>query len=459
MPHILRSRVAETSTTTGTGAFTLAGAVAGHQTFAAAMAVNDTTEYVISGADGSWEVGVGTLTASTTLARTTVIASSNAGSAVSFAAGSKSVAITPLATRISAVPLGGTANQVLAKASSTDFDATWLTLGTGAFATIANYATLASPTFTGTPAAPTAAADTNTTQLATTAFVIAQAGSTSPAMNGTAAVGTSLRYARADHVHASDTSRAGLSLANTFTNNQTISGSSAGALLQVTQSGAGPAIRSAGNLDIDGTSRRITADFSNATLASRAMFQSSTANGNTTISVLPNGTATASQFAAYAGSDPANVPFGALLATATQIQIISNKNGTGTTQSLAFLIDGATRATFGAAGALDLATGLREARVAMGASDIDVRAGNYFTRTISGATTLTVSNVPAAGTAASFILDLTNGGSATITWWSGVKWAGGTAPTLTSSGRDVLGFFTHDAGTTWTGLLLGKDVK
>ena len=100
-----------------------------------------------------------------------------------------------------------------------------------------------------------------------------------------------------------------------------------------------------------------------------------------------------------------------------------------------------------------------EARVAMGASDIDLRAGNYFTRTISGATTLTVSNVPAAGTAASFILDLTNGGSATITWWSGMKWAGGTAPTLTSSGRDVLGFFTHDAGTTWTGLLLGKDVK
>jgi hypothetical protein len=228
-----------------------------------------------------------------------------------------------------------------------------------------------------------------------------------------------------------------LGLANTFTASQTIQG----------------------NLTLDGTARRITGDFSNAIVASRAMFQSSTANGNTTVSALPNGTATASQFAAYAGSDAGNVPFGALLATATQIQIISNKTGTGTTQSLAFVIDGATRATFGAAGALDLGTGLREARVAMGASDIDLRAGNYFTRTISGATTLTVSNVPAAGTAASFILDLTNGGSATITWWSGMKWAGGTAPTLTSSGRDVLGFFTHDAGTTWTGLLLGKDVK
>lgn len=103
-------------------------------------------------------------------------------------------------------------------------------------------------------------------------------------------------------------------------------------------------------------------------------------------------------------------------------------------------------------------TGLKETRVAMGANDINLNLGNYFNKTISGATTLTVSNVPTTGTAASFILDLTNGGSATITWWS-VKWAGGTAPTLTAAGRDVLGFFTYDGGTTWTGLVLGKDIK
>lgn len=100
-----------------------------------------------------------------------------------------------------------------------------------------------------------------------------------------------------------------------------------------------------------------------------------------------------------------------------------------------------------------------EAKTAIAASAIDLATGNFFTKTISGATTFTVSNVPTTGTVASFVLDLTNGGSATVTWWSGVKWAGGTAPTLTSAGRDVLGFFTHDAGTTWTGLVLGKDVK
>ena len=66
-------------------------------------------------------------------------------------------------------------------------------------------ANLASPTFTGTPAAPTAAVDTNTTQLATTAFVLAQASGSNGAALGTAATGTSTRYARADHVHAMPT--------------------------------------------------------------------------------------------------------------------------------------------------------------------------------------------------------------------------------------------------------------
>ena len=71
-------------------------------------------------------------------------------------------------------------------------------------------APLASPALTGVPTVPTAAADTNTTQAASTAFVVGQAGSSSPTMNGTATVGTSKRYARDDHVHPTDTSRAPL---------------------------------------------------------------------------------------------------------------------------------------------------------------------------------------------------------------------------------------------------------
>jgi hypothetical protein len=82
------------------------------------------------------------------------------------------------------------------------------------------YAKTASPTFTGTPAAPTAAVGTNTTQVATTAFVLGQAATTAPLIDGTAAVGTSSRYARQDHVHPTDTTRAPLA-SPAFTGNPT----------------------------------------------------------------------------------------------------------------------------------------------------------------------------------------------------------------------------------------------
>jgi hypothetical protein len=89
-------------------------------------------------------------------------------------------------------------------------------VATTAYVRAQAYAPLASPAITGTPTVPTAAADTNTTQAASTAFVVGQASSTAPIINGTAAVGTSLRYSRQDHVHPTDTSRAALA-SPTFT--------------------------------------------------------------------------------------------------------------------------------------------------------------------------------------------------------------------------------------------------
>jgi hypothetical protein len=81
---------------------------------------------------------------------------------------------------------------------------------TGLQSALDTKAPIGSPGLTGTPTAPTAGADTNTTQLATTAFVLGQAGTSAPSMNGSAAIGTSTRFARADHVHPTDTSRAPL---------------------------------------------------------------------------------------------------------------------------------------------------------------------------------------------------------------------------------------------------------
>ena len=100
-------------------------------------------------------------------------------------------------------------------------------------------------------------------------------------------------------------------------------------------------------------------------------------------------------------------------------------------------------------------TGVKETKVAMGAHDIDLSAGNYFTYTLSGAQTLTVSNVASSGSVSAFVLEVTNGGSAALTFFSGVTWAAATAPTLTAAGVDTLAFFTSDGGTTWRGFVLG----
>ena len=104
-------------------------------------------------------------------------------------------------------------------------------------------------------------------------------------------------------------------------------------------------------------------------------------------------------------------------------------------------------------------TAIRETKVAMATNSINLATGNLFTKTISGVTTLTISNALASGNVNSFVLELINGGSAVVTWFSGVKWAGGIAPTLTASGKDILGFYSHDGGTTWNILGINKDVK
>ena len=92
MALVLKDRVKETTLTTGTGTVTLAGAAAGFQTFGVVGNGNTTYYAIVDNTTGAWEVGIGTYTASgTTLSRTTVLSSSNGGSLVNFAAGSKDV--------------------------------------------------------------------------------------------------------------------------------------------------------------------------------------------------------------------------------------------------------------------------------------------------------------------------------------------------------------------------------
>lgn len=93
MAFIVKDRVKETSSTTGTGTITLAGASAGFQPFSVIGNGNSTYYTIVGGAE--WEVGIGTYTASgTTLSRDTVLSSSNSGSLVNFSAGTKDVFVT-----------------------------------------------------------------------------------------------------------------------------------------------------------------------------------------------------------------------------------------------------------------------------------------------------------------------------------------------------------------------------
>lgn len=96
---------------------------------------------------------------------------------------------------------------------------------------------------------------------------------------------------------------------------------------------------------------------------------------------------------------------------------------------------------------LDLTGAYAGNATAMAALDVDCSAGNYFTKTINGASTFTVSNVPASRSY-TFTLELEHTSGA-ITWFSGVEWPGGTAPTLTTGKTHLFMFQTDNGGTRW----------
>ena len=93
MALVLNDRVQETTTTTGTGALTLGGAVTGFETFGTGVGNSNTTYYAVTlGGSAEFEVGLGTLNSdSTTITRTAIISSSNSDSAVNFSAGTKTI--------------------------------------------------------------------------------------------------------------------------------------------------------------------------------------------------------------------------------------------------------------------------------------------------------------------------------------------------------------------------------
>lgn len=318
MAHVLPARVAELSTSTGVGNMTLSGAISGHRTFASAMSVNDTTDYAIVAEDGSWEVGFGTLFASTTLVRTTVVASSNGGSNVSFAAGNKTVFVTP---------------------------------------------------------------------------------------NPTTLMGR-----------------------------------------------------------FEGTVRRITGDMSNATPSNRLAFQTSTTNGNTIVTAIPNGSGTASYFIAHNGSGSDNTGYAYLGITSSLALLNVDKAGAGSYVPLSVNVGGAERLTVGTDGLftvkgdlqIDKAIKENVFTITDGTSvDINPSNGTIQLWTLGATRTPTASNFLAGE---SVLLMIDDGASAfSVTWTTiGVVWEtdGGSAPTLATSGYTPIVLWK--TGTTVYGARVGN---
>jgi len=219
-------------------------------------------------------------------------------------------------------------------------------------------------------------------------------------------------------------------------------------------------IDSNGNINIPTLGARITGDFSNPTVSNRLMFQSNTTNGNTLVGVVPNGTASSAGWYAFSGSDTNNVAYAGIASSNGVSNIVSGITGTGTYQPLIMTTGGSERMRIDTAGKVGIGTNAPVAKldvngssasniVAVAASDIDCSLGNYFTKTINGATTFTFSNVPASR-AFSFVLAVTHTSGA-ITWPASVSWPNSTAPTLTTGKTHLFVFVTSDGGSTWRG--------
>jgi len=403
MALVVKDRVQETSTTTGTGTFTLAGAVTGFDAFSV-IGDGNTTYYAIVGGS-QWEVGLGTYTLSgTTLARTTVLSSSTGGSAVNFSAGIKNVFVT--------YPAG--------KSIYTDASNNTIALGTPASGTATNLTGL--PLTTGvTGTLPIANGGTGTTSTTFTNLTTNVTG-TLPVANGGTGI-TSLGAGVATFLGTPTSAN----LASAVTD-ETGSGSLVFATL--------PTFGATG-VKFSGSTSGTTTVLSGATAGTSVLtlpVATDTLVGKTTTDTLTNKTLTAPVISSITNTGTLTLP------TSTDTLVGRATTDTLTNKTL-------TNPTV---------TNYVESVVAIGtvttSNTLSLTNGTVQTATLTASTACTFT-MPTATAGKSFILLLkqaaaTGNGTATFT---GVKFNSGGAPTITATAgkMDILSFVAD--GTNWYG--------
>lgn len=202
------------------------------------------------------------------------------------------------------------------------------------------------------------------------------------------------------------------------------------------------------NLTFTGTAKRITGDFSNATVASRVMLQNSTLNAASRLGLIPNGTSSSASWDAFNNSDPTNASLARFGVTSSDSRFESTITGTGTLLPMAFYTGGSERVRINTLGQTSFTgTGYSPDINLTDATTVawDTSLGQVatFTFVSSNRTMGAPTNLANGGFYALEVIQ--NAGSNTLTWNSVFKWPSAVAPTLsTGAGARDLFIFRSD---------------
>jgi len=454
MALVVKDRVKETTATTGTGTLTLAGAVTGFQTFTSVLSDGDTTYYgIFESATGAFEVGLGTFTSSgTTLARTTILESSNSGSAVNLGAGSKDVFITQPAEK--AVYLDASGHIAAADGRNvTNVDASTA-------ATLATARNIGGVSFDGSANIDLAGVNTAGNQDTSGNAATATALETGRTISLTGDVtGTSGSFDGSGNASIAATIAANSVALGTDTTGNYVADITAGTAIDVSGGGSETATVTV-NVDLSELSTSTTdGDGDYFVVVDTVNAQRKLTKGNINISGFNNdagyttnvgditGVTAGSGLTGggSSGSVTLNVGAGTGVTVAADTVSIGQAVGTGDSPTFSGLTSTGVVFSESVQEDYDALSGTSPA------PDADNAGG--FSLSTTGNTTFTFGGVT-SGRAVGFVLQITAGGTHTITWPSSVDWAGGTAPDAPASGESNLYvFYTRDGGTNWIGVL------